>query len=107
MGMVLGLCEISEQNRLRILADPPLVWQLVAPSSREAYLEARARASRPGFFARLFGRATPTADVPDLVLNEFEGRDSDVDKAWHGIHFDPAHRENLSISLGHRTTTAA
>ena len=31
--MVLGLCEISERTRQRILADPPLVRQLVNASA--------------------------------------------------------------------------
>ena len=87
MGMVLGFCEISERTRLRILADPPLVWQLVARDAPEVYAEARARANRPGFFARLFGKSGRATDVPALDLESFEGQDHDIDKSWHALHF--------------------
>jgi hypothetical protein len=86
MGMTMGIYTVSDANLERIAADPPLVWQLVAPEDREIYEESRADdASRPGWLARLFGKnARPT---PDLTLASDEGQCCDLDKAWHGIHY--------------------
>lgn len=84
MSMILGLVTLSDANVERVIADPPLVWQVVAPDDPEAYESARGNA-KPGFFARLLGRSQNAA--PDLVFGEGEGEDSDLDKAWHGIHY--------------------
>jgi hypothetical protein len=93
MGMVLTLGSLSEATMRRLLADPPLVWQVLAPDDPEPYerarKEERAR-SAPGFFARLFGARAPeepAAPPPPLVLTEGEGEIGDLDKSWHGIHY--------------------
>jgi hypothetical protein len=36
---------------------------------------------------RLLGRATAAKSVPDLELTPEEGLTTDLDKAWHGIHY--------------------
>lgn len=82
MGMVLVLYQASEATIDRILADPPLVWQLVAPDEPDLYDQAR-RATT-GLLARLKGRKVP--DV-SLELGEGEGELADLDKAWHGLHY--------------------
>lgn len=38
MGMCPALCTISDANIQRVLADPPLVWKLVAPDDPEAMM---------------------------------------------------------------------
>lgn len=86
MGMVLGLAEVTDANRQRIVADPPLIWQLIAPDDPDAYREARQRQDAGGLLGRLFKRAGSSA-VPDLDLADGEGLDTDLDKAWHGLHF--------------------
>jgi hypothetical protein len=83
--MILSLGEISERNRLRVLDDPPLVWQIVAPDDPDAYADARARVPRPNFLTRLL-RSQPTKVAP-LELEAGEGLDADLDKAWHGLHY--------------------
>src|SRR5688572_12485480 len=94
--MVLGMTQLSDETIERLVADPPLVWRIIAADSEELYEAARRaadQASKPGLLTRLFGRGAPPADpqpVPDAVpfaLRDGEGTDSDLDKAWHGIHF--------------------
>ena len=90
MGMYLGLASLSVATINRLHADPPLVWQIVAPDDPDAVARARGTPRRPGLLARLFGRgrveAAPAAAVP-LALTEGEGEVLDLDKAWHGIHY--------------------
>lgn len=84
MGMALGFYTLSDENIARLLADPPLVWKVVAPDDPEPYEQAR-RASG-GFFSRLLGR--DKAGPPgELRLARGEVDEGDVDKAWHGLHF--------------------
>jgi hypothetical protein len=96
MGMILGIWQLRDETIERLVDDPPLVWRIIAPDSEELYEAARRaadQASKPGLLARLFGRGATPADpqpVPDAVpfaLRDGEGVDSDLDKAWHGIHF--------------------
>jgi hypothetical protein len=92
MGMYLSLAGVSDATIARIHADPPLIWQIVAPEDPEAVAAARGPAPRQGFFARLLGREPPPpAPVPPpLDLQPGEGDLGDagyLDKAWHGIHF--------------------
>ena len=93
MGMVVTLGSVSETTIQRLLADPPLVWQVLWPDDPEPYERAR-RAERerrqPGFFARLFGAKAPAESAtppPPLVLGEGEGEITYLDKSWHGIHY--------------------
>lgn len=89
MGMCLGLASLSDDNISRLLSDPPLVWLVIAPDDPAMYEEARKAAQKaPSFFARLFGArpAPPEAGV-SLSLAEGEVMATDLDKAWHGIHY--------------------
>ena len=88
MGMALALHTVSENNISKVLADPPLVWRIIAPDDPEIYQHARAE-KQPGLLARLLG-AKPvelSEDVPDLPKTHGEGIETDLDKAWHGIHY--------------------
>jgi hypothetical protein len=92
MGMYLSLAGVSDATIARIHADPPLIWQIVAPEDPEAVAAARGPAPRQGFFARLLGRepAPPPPVPPPLELHPGEGdlgAAGDLDKAWHGIHY--------------------
>ena len=88
MGMCLGLVTVTDATIDRLHADPPLVWALVSPDEPEAIATARAAATRPGLLARLFGRAPAQVDGPNtLSLGPGEGSATDLDKAWHGIHY--------------------
>jgi hypothetical protein len=87
MGMIAAFYTLSDSNIDRILADPPLVWKVVAPDDPEIY-ESTRRGARPGLLARLLGQKKPPAPVAAaLVLAEDESMDTDLDKAWHGIHY--------------------
>ena len=88
MGMVLGLTTLADANIERLLTDPPLVWKVVAPDEPDIYQQARRDASKPSFFSGMFGRKDPPPPEPQpLMLAESEGISTDVDKAWHGIHY--------------------
>jgi hypothetical protein len=91
MGMYVGLASLTDATIARLHADPPLVWQIIAPDDPDAVVRARGTPSRPGLLARLFGRGpaeapTPPAVAP-LVLADGEGEVLDLDKSWHGIHY--------------------
>lgn len=89
MGMVLSLCSVSDQNIERIVADPPLIWQVVSPDDPEPYQAARARGASTSWLGRLLKRSpeAPAPLPPDLILLEGEGATVDLDKSWHGLHF--------------------
>lgn len=87
MGMCLGLVALSDANIQRLLQDPPLVWQAIAPEDPAAYENARAEESKPTLLSRLLRKAKPVTSVPDLELSGAEGLTTDLDKAWHGIHY--------------------
>lgn len=88
MGMCLELITVSDATITKLHADPPLVWALVSPDDPEAVAMARGAAARRGLLARLFGRAPAAVERPDtLPLGPGEGSVTDLDKAWHGIHY--------------------
>jgi hypothetical protein len=89
MSMCLGLVTLSDENIARMLADPPLVWLVIAPDDPAPYEEARKSAQRkPSLLGRILG-ARPFAggEPATLVLAEDELMATDLDKAWHGIHY--------------------
>ena len=88
MGMALALHTISDENISKVLADPPLIWRVIAPEDPEMYEQARTQ-KRPGFLARLFGAkpAEGKADLLELARADGEGLETDLDMAWHGIHY--------------------
>lgn len=88
MGMATCFALLSDSNIARLLQDPPLIWQVIAPDDPEAYEQARAEAQPPSLLGRLFGRARATSDpAAPIVLTPPEGIAPDLDKAWHGLHF--------------------
>lgn len=86
MSMCLGLTALSDADIERVLRDPPLVWRVVAPDDLEPYERERA-ARRPSFWARLLGRAPKVPQVADLERPGSGELATDLDKAWHGIHY--------------------
>ena len=107
MSMCLNLVALSDANIRRVLEDPPLIWQAIAPDAPEFYEAARAEHARSGLLSKLFGRARPPAAVADLELSSLEGDSTDLDKAWHGIHYfltgtawEGAHPGNFLVSGG-------
>jgi len=88
MSMMLAMVTLDDANIARILADPPLIWRVLAPDDPERYEQARREARQPGVWARLLGRkAAPEAPPEDLHFTEGERTDTDLEKAWHGIHY--------------------
>jgi hypothetical protein len=94
MSMVVSLSAVRDETIERLLADPPLVWQVIAPDDPDAYDRARREAddrAKPGLFARLFGGRpqdnAPSTPPAALELTDGEGDLGDLDKSWHGIHY--------------------
>ena len=85
MGMLLAMCTLSDDDAGKVLADPPLIWKVIAPDDPEPYESARQHKS-PGFLSRLFGGKT-AAPPPAVELKLDEVEHTDLDKAWHGIHY--------------------
>jgi hypothetical protein len=87
MSMILGLNTLSDGSIDSVLAKPALIWRVVAPDDRHVHAEALGSPARQGFFARLFRKAASAPPPPALALADGEVSDTDLDKAWHGIHF--------------------
>lgn len=88
MGMALALHTISDENISRVLAEPPLIWRVIAPDNPDVYQRTTTE-KKTGILSRLVGNkpTEETANVPDLPKAMGEGVETDLDKAWHGIHY--------------------
>jgi hypothetical protein len=107
MSMCLRLVALSDANIARVLQDPPLVWRVVAPDDPEPYAAARADELKPTLLSKLFGGAERTGTRPDVKMSSAEGFSTDLDKAWHGIHYllsgtawEGEHPRNFLVSGG-------
>ena len=93
MGMRVSVASLGDATIQRILKDPPLVWQILAPDDPEPFeraLRDAAERGKPGFVARLFGARPRVDESPRpalLALSDGEGDMGDIDKAWQGIHY--------------------
>lgn len=91
MGMVLGLNTLSDENIEKLLSDPPLVWKVLAPDDPEIYEEVRKSKTSIGLFTKLFRKKRDVEQIKfedtSIELGVNEGADTDLDKAWHGIHY--------------------
>jgi hypothetical protein len=91
MSMILAMVTLGDANISRVLQDPPLIWRVIAPDDPEPYESARRSAAKPSFLRRLFGgsSAEPKAgtSAESFALGAGEGMVTDLDKAWHGIHY--------------------
>lgn len=83
MSMILGLTALSDENIEKVSHDPPLIWQVIAPDDPEAYEKARRESMRRSWVDRLF---SPPMTVETLD-EQSEGPSTDLDEAWHGIHY--------------------
>jgi uncharacterized protein DUF1877 len=59
---------------------------MVAPDDPGLYEAARKEASG-SFLQKLFGKKSTTVPAPVLTLSAGERSETDIDKAWHGIHY--------------------
>ena len=68
MGMVLELTTLADENIERILADPPLIWRVVAPDEPEFYEAARREQAKRRSWSDpwLWNRAIPPSADLDL-----------------------------------------
>lgn len=85
MGMYFSMNTLSDENIDRLLDFPPLVWKVVAPDDPERFDEEVQ--VKPGWLDRLLGRTPPAPTIPPFSLQDGEVFNSDLDKAWHGIHY--------------------
>ncbi|TQK06764.1 YfbM family protein [Herbaspirillum sp. SJZ107] len=75
MGMTLTLYSIGEQHADAIIANPPLAWKVLAYDDPEWAEETMANAG------------VSTNEAASLQLDEGDVAETDLDKAWHGIHY--------------------
>ncbi len=91
MGMCLALHGVSDEKIERILAEPPLIWRLIAPDDPEIYAETVRPGPKRSLWRRLFSREEKPPPspppLPNLNLSDAEKLDDDLDKAWQGIHY--------------------
>ncbi|MDJ0941039.1 MAG: YfbM family protein [Woeseiaceae bacterium] len=94
MGIVAEFISIADEHVERILADPPLVWLVVAPDFPEAYEQERKKLNKknPFSLAERFRWNKPEPDPepkpwPTLELGDGDLSTLDVDKSWNGIHY--------------------
>ncbi|MEW6710245.1 MAG: YfbM family protein [Candidatus Riflebacteria bacterium] len=88
MSMILVLTTLSDESIDRVLETPALIWRVISPDDPEILAEALGKSGKKGFFARLFGgKSSEPERRPELKLAKDEIMDTDLDKAWHGIHF--------------------
>ncbi|MGC3980943.1 MAG: YfbM family protein [Steroidobacteraceae bacterium] len=83
--MCLGLCTLSDENLRKVISDPPLVWKVIAPDDEEAYENSRP-AHSVSLLEKLFGK-NKSESSPIINIADDEVINSDLDKAWHGIHY--------------------
>lgn len=87
MGMIASLYTLSDANIAKAADNPLLLEKVFDPANPQAYDRARQR-EMPGWLDRLLGKKAPQRSDPELfVLDPEEGRDVDIDKAWHGLHY--------------------
>lgn len=86
MGVCLIAYAISDQNLDAILADPPLVWQVVSQDDDSSYLGALHAAAQPTFWGRLIGRKPAPIVAKSLPLDDAQRRFVDLDKSWDGLN---------------------
>ena len=90
MGMYVTLHAISDSNINAILANPPLIGGLLFKEDPDCLWELSQPTEKLGFLSKLFGKKPIPVEVPErprLVLTEPENNETDLDKAWHGIHY--------------------
>ena len=89
MGMILELSTVADSTIDRLLEKPTLIWQILAPDEHRG-VASRSAEQTQGFFARLFGKKKADGvapPMPELQLADDERNETDLDKAWHGIHY--------------------
>ena len=91
MGMILAMVTLGDANISRVLQDPPLIWRVIMPGDSEPYESALRLSAKPSFLGRIFGRSSAAGSKPastgPFALGAGEGLTTDLDKAWHGIHY--------------------
>ena len=89
MDHVLEIVTLADENIDRLLADPPLVWRLVAPDDPSLYEGARLESRSGGLLGRVFGGGgrNDEGDAGELELTPPEGQKLDLGRAWLGVHY--------------------
>ncbi len=88
MGMVCEFTTISDDTIELVRQHPLLLLKLTCGEEFFEELAAERQSPRRSFFAKLFGKkCKEPVPLPEYTPGMDEGLQSDIDKAWHGIHF--------------------
>jgi hypothetical protein len=95
MSMIMSLLTVRDETIDRLLSEPPLIWRLLATDNPDFYfleIGAPTITQPTGVFAPFAGKRRDTQsekapELPNLMLTADENIGTDLDKAWHGIHF--------------------
>lgn len=85
MGMCLGLASIDDDTIAKVIADPPLVWKIIAPDDPDIFESERNKGRTFSWFSNLLRKKRLPVAESEIVVSAAEN--SDLDKAWHGIHY--------------------
>jgi len=93
MSMVCEIRSLRDETIDRLLAEPTLVWRLIAPDDPDIYYDAIGVAIYPlklGCLGRLLRKPPPPPGkrppLPEVPLQPDENQICDLDKTWHGLH---------------------
>jgi hypothetical protein len=76
----MSLYGIRDEHIPEVLTEPSLIWRVIAPDEEQSEAPPKS-----GFLQKLFKskKPEPRKELPDLST----GLETDLDKAWHGIHY--------------------
>lgn len=85
MGICFTAYALGTGNLEQVLADPPLVWQVLEQEDPQAYLNQLEALAGQSWLQRLMGRPAPRPQPRQLAFGPQELRPLELDKAWDGL----------------------
>lgn len=92
MSMILSLTSVSDENIIKIHENPLLLWKIIAPDEPDIFeRNIQNRIKNLSFLWKFLGKKSKLEQLLkmdlDIDKNRGEGSTTDLDKAWHAIHF--------------------
>ena len=89
MGMYVTLNAVSDSNINAILQTPELIGSIIFKEEPDIFWE-EPKPEKLSFLSKLLGKKplpVKTTERPKLVLTKAEQNETDLGKAWHGLHY--------------------